>query len=196
MCHAGCHHFIIEYLNLTWATCDLFIQQGVHRAAEQLTGSYAALLRHPLHQLEDPLHVGSLTPYHLPEKHRHVIQYVTQRHYFTFWNVFLLYKQQLTSQYTLQPSSGFLDHTHLRCGWKLYVIGRKQKKKRKPHLKLSANVLPIWKLNIVCSLYLSLFIFVKWKLLNSATHSSLVYNTVQCYLHGGSSWLLSVVVVV
>lgn len=102
-----------------------------------------------------------------------------------------------TTVYIAVYLTGFLDHMHFRCGWKLYdVIGRKKKKNRKPHLKVSANVLPIWKLNIVCSLYLSLFIFVKWKLLNSATHSSLVYNTVQCYLHGGSSWLLSVVVVV
>lgn len=52
----------------------------------------------------------------------------------------LCYKNN-SSQYTLQSSSGFLDHMHFRCGWKLY-----------DDLKVSGNVLPIWKLNIVCSL--------------------------------------------
>lgn len=51
---------ISYYHYFTRAACSLLTQQAVYGAAEQLTGSGAALLHHPLHHLDEHLHAGGL----------------------------------------------------------------------------------------------------------------------------------------
>lgn len=56
--------------DVTWAARDLLTPQGVYGVAEELEGLSAALLCHPPHHLDQPLHVGGFQSQHLEDRSR------------------------------------------------------------------------------------------------------------------------------
>lgn len=62
---AKCDDYII-----TRAACGLVRQRGSCWTAEQLTGSSAALLHHPLHHLEESVQVAGFPKHHLEARSR------------------------------------------------------------------------------------------------------------------------------
>lgn len=102
-------------MDFTWAACPvcLLLQHSAKGAAEQLEGLSAALLRHPVHHLDDSLHAGGFQRHRLKERSgqgssqlRHHTLWVPLRREVCEWASL---NQQLTWQYHLFSRSRALS---------------------------------------------------------------------------------------